>query len=143
MHDGKIQFVQENRVKMAAADQNQNIFPQISSNVSETEQKMELKDKLSLIDKEIRQLYQFCVQEGFSQAQIEKCAQPLLDVDRAQKRKKWLKRLGSFILVVAFIAGIFLYRPAYNKVCIYGKLASMKVKPWNLMYSAVSSSYDN
>lgn len=127
MHDGKLQSKQEKSLVKMAADKNENVLPKISSNVSEAEQNMELKDKLSLIDKEIRQLYQFCVQEGFSPAQIEKCAQPLLAVEKSHKRKKWLKKIAYLALFVAFFASVFMYGPAYNKVCIYAKLASMKV----------------
>jgi len=110
-----------------AADKNENTFPKISSHVSETEKNMELKDKIALIDKELRQLYQFCVQEGFSHAQIERCAQPFLAVEKSHKRMKCLKKLAYFTAFVAFIVGVYMYAPAYNKVCIYAKLASMKV----------------
>ncbi|KAK3754034.1 hypothetical protein QZH41_020301, partial [Actinostola sp. cb2023] len=108
------------------SDKNKNVCPTISADVSEAEKQMDLKEKLAVIDKEIRQLYSFCVQEGFSPAQIEKCAHPLLAVDKVQKRKKWFKGLALLAVFAAFIACVYLYPPAYNKVCIYSKLASMK-----------------
>lgn len=126
-------FKQESfRVKMAA-DKNENTLPKISSYVSEAEQNMDLKDKIALIDQELRQLYQFCVQEGYSPTQIERCAQPMLAVEKTHKRMKCLKKLAYFALVVAFIAGVYLYSPAYNKVCIYAKLASIKVSIYNIL----------
>ena len=102
-------------------------FPNFSSQATDEEKKLSLKEKLNLVDNEIRQLYEFCTKSGYTQPQIEQCAQPLLAVQSREKRVKWLWRLLSFALVVAFIALLFVCDPTYRQICIYGKFIAMKV----------------
>ena len=40
-------------------------FPTLSSNVTEEEKTLSLKEKVNLIDNEIRQLYEFCTKAGW------------------------------------------------------------------------------
>lgn len=103
-------------------------FPTLSSNVTEDEKSLSLKEKVNLIDNEIRQLYEFCTKAGYTQPQIEQCAQPLLSLQSRERHIKWLRRLFSFAILVAVIAFLFAYDPAYRQICIYGKFIAMKVK---------------
>lgn len=103
-------------------------FPTLSSNVTEGEKSLSLKEKVNLIDNEIRQLYEFCTKAGYTQPQIEQCAQPLLSLQSRERHIKWLRRLFSFAILVAVIAFLFAYDPAYRQICIYGKFIAMKVK---------------
>lgn len=103
-------------------------FPALSPDVTEEEKNLSLKEKVNLIDNEIRQLYEFCTKAGYTQPQIEQCAQPLLALQSRQKHIKWLWRLFKFTLLVALIALVFSYDPTYRQICIYGKLVAMKVK---------------
>jgi len=96
-----------------------------------------LKEKLNLVDNEIRQLYEFCTKAGYTQPQIEQCAQPLLALQSREKHIKWFWRLFSLALVVAFVAFLFAYDPTYRRICIYGKSVAMKVLPywdWTVIY---------
>jgi len=103
-------------------------FSTLSSDVTEDEKKLSLKEKVNLIDNEIRQLYEFCTKAGYTQPQIEQCAQPLLSLQSRETHIKWLRRLFSFAILVAFIAFLFAYDPAYRQICIYGKFIAMKVR---------------
>lgn len=102
-------------------------FPALSSNATEEEKNLSLKEKVNLIDNEIRQLYEFCTKAGFTQPQIEQCAQPFLALQNREKHIKWFRRLFSFALLVALIAFVFAYDPTYRQICIYGKFITMKV----------------
>ena len=102
-------------------------FPELSSHATEEEKNLSLKEKINLIDNEIRQLYEFCLKAGYTQPQIEECAQPLLDIQSREKRVKWFWRLCSFALFVGFVAFLFAYDPTYRQICIYGKFVAMKV----------------
>ncbi|KAJ7392637.1 hypothetical protein OS493_010288 [Desmophyllum pertusum] len=113
------------------ADMNLNLpFPALSPDVTEEEKNLSLKEKVNLIDNEIRQLYEFCTKAGYTQPQIEQCAQPLLALQSRQKHIKWLWRLFKFTLLVALIALVFSYDPTYRQICIYGKLVAMKALPY-------------
>lgn len=103
-------------------------FPTLSSNVTEEEKNLSLKEKINLIDNEIRQLYEFCTKAGYTQPQIEQCAQPLLALQTRERHIKWFRRLVSFALLVALIAFLFACDPTYRQICIYGKFIAMKVK---------------
>jgi len=110
-------------------------FPALSSNVTEDEKSLSLKEKVNLIDNEIRQLYEFCTKAGYTQPQIEQCAQPLLSLQSRERHIKWLRRLFSFAILVAVIAFLFAYDPAYRQICIYGKFIAMKVKYTYISFS--------
>ncbi|XP_031554788.1 uncharacterized protein LOC116291718 [Actinia tenebrosa] len=119
------------------AEETKDAIPEFSSEPSEAEKQMSFKEKLALIDNEVRELYDFCVKAGYSPAQIEKCAEPILVVDKTESKKKWLKRLAFILLIVAFIATLFLYEPAYDKASIYCKLVALKILPywdWRYLY---------
>ena len=103
-------------------------FPVLSPQATEEEKNLSLKEKLNLVDNEIRQLYEFCTKAGYTQPQIEQCAQPLLALQSREKHIKWFWRLFSLALVVAFVAFLFAYDPTYRRICIYGKSVAMKVK---------------
>ena len=107
-------------------------FPTLSSNVTEEEKTLSLKEKVNLIDNEIRQLYEFCTKAGYTQPQIEQCAQPLISLQSRERHIKWLRRLFSIAILVAVIAFLFAYDPAYRQICIYGKFIAMKVKYINI-----------
>ena len=92
------------------------------------EKTLSLKEKVNLIDNEIRQLYEFCTKAGYTQPQIEQCAQPLISLQSRERHIKWFRRLFSFAVLVAVIAFLFAYDPAYRQICIYGKFIAMKVK---------------
>lgn len=102
-------------------------FPELSSHATEEEKNLSLKEKINLIDNEIRQLYDFCLKAGYTQPQIEECAQPLLAIQSREKRIKWFWRLCSFAMFVGFVAFLFAYDPTYRQICIYGKFVAMKV----------------
>ena len=103
-------------------------FPVLSSQATEEEKNLSLKEKLNLVDNEIRQLYEFCTKAGYTQPQIEQCAQPLLALQRREKNIQWLWRLLTFSFLVAFVAILFACDPTYRQICIYGKFVAMKVK---------------
>lgn len=105
----------------------ENAIPEFSSEPTEAEKQMSLKEKLALIDNEVRELYDFCVKAGYSPAQIEKCAEPILAVNKIERKKKWFKRLAFILVIAAFVATVFYYEPAYDKASIYCKLAALKV----------------
>lgn len=102
-------------------------LPTFSSSATEEEKNLSLKQKVNLIDNEIRQLYEFCTKAGYTQPQIEQCAQPLIALQSREKHIKWFRRLFSFALLVALIAFLFAYDPTYRQICIYGKFIAMKV----------------
>lgn len=110
------------------ADESIQAFPTVSSDVTEEEQSLSLKEKINLVDSEIRKLYEFCVKAGYTQPQIEQCAQPLLAVQSKEKHIHWLRLLFSFALLAALIVFLFYYDPTYREICIYGKFVAMKVK---------------
>lgn len=103
-------------------------FPTVSSNVTEEEKNLSLKEKINLIDSEIRQLYEFCAKAGYTQPQIEECAQPLLALQSREKHIQWFRWLFSFALLAAVVTFLFYYDPTYRQICIYGKFVAMKVK---------------
>lgn len=112
-------------------------FPQLSSHATEEEKNLSLKEKINLIDNEIRQLYDFCLKAGYTQPQIEECAQPLLAIQSREKRIKWFWWLCSFAMFVGFVAFLFAYDPTYRQICIYGKFVAMKALPywdWTVIY---------
>lgn len=120
------------------ADESIQAFPTVSSDVTEEEQNLSLKEKINLVDSEIRKLYEFCVKAGYTQPQIEQCAQPLLAVQSKEKHIHWLRLLFSFALLAALIVFLFYYDPTYRKICIYGKFVAMKVLPywdWTEIYN--------
>ena len=122
-----------NSCKSKMADNEQEFpFPTLSSNVTEEEKTLSLKEKVNLIDNEIRQLYEFCTKAGYTQPQIEQRAQPLISLQSRERHIKWLRRLFSFAILVAVIAFLFAYDPAYRQICIYGKFIAMKVKYINI-----------
>lgn len=102
-------------------------FPELSSHATEEEKNLSLKEKINLIDNEFRQLYEFCLKAGYTQPQIEECAQPLLAIQSREKRIKWFWRLCCFALFAGFVAFLFAYDPTYRQICIYGKFVAMKV----------------
>ena len=71
------------------ADESIQAFPTVSSDVTEEEQNLSLKEKINLVDSEIRKLYEFCVKAGYTQPQIEQCAQPLLAVQSKEKHNSF------------------------------------------------------
>lgn len=118
-------------------------FPEFSSQATEEEKNLSLKEKLNLIDNEVRQLYEFCTKAGYTQPQIEQCAHPLLELQNREKHIKWLWRLFSFVIVVVFIAFLFACDPTYRQICIYGKFIAMKVNnllAMTLIYFCANSS---
>ena len=110
-------------------------FPTLSSNVTEEEKTLSLKEKVNLIDNEIRQLYEFCTKAGYTQPQIKQCAQPFISLQSRERHIKWLRRLFLFAILVAVIAFFFAYDPAYRQICIFGKFIAMEVKYINIYYT--------
>lgn len=110
-----------------AVKETRSIFPNFSSQATEEEKNLSLQEKLNLIDDEIRQLYEFCSNAGYTHLQIEQCARPLLDVQNREKHIKWFRGLCCLGLVVSIIVLLFVCDPAYRQVCIYGKFVAMKV----------------
>ena len=106
----------------------ENKMPIFSEKVSEAEKSLSMQEKMKIIDKEVRQLYEFCKKSGYTQTQIEDCAQPLLAIETRQKHIRYLRRLAFFVLLVAFVGFLFAYDPTYRKICIYGKRAAVKVR---------------
>ena len=103
-------------------------LPKLSLHATEEEKSLSLKEKINLVDNEIRQLYEFCLKAGYTQPQIEECAKPLLAVESREKHIKWFRRLFFWLFVAAFVAFLFAYDPTYRQICIYGKFVAMKVK---------------
>ncbi|XP_067036007.1 uncharacterized protein [Acropora muricata] len=120
-----------------AVKETRSIFPNFSSQATEEEKNLSLQEKLNLIDDEIRQLYEFCSNAGYTHLQIEQCARPLLDVQNREKHIKWFRGLCCLGLVVSIIVLLFVCDPAYRQVCIYGKFVAMKALPywdWTVIY---------
>lgn len=140
-----VQEAQKRHPFKMTSKETENAIPEFSSEPSEDEKKMSLKEKLALIDNEVRELYDFCVKAGYSPDQIEKCAEPILVVNKTERKKKWFKRLAFILLIVALIATVFFYEPAYDKASIYCKLTALKVssstKPpmCKYIYSSIES----
>ena len=109
-----------------AAEEKSN-FPTFSSDLTDEEKSLSLEKKIELIESEIRMLYGFCTKAGYTEPQIEQCAQPLLALQARERNAKWLWRLFSFAVLVTVVAFFFAYDPTYRQICIHGKFLAMKV----------------
>lgn len=88
-----------------------------------------LEEKLFVIDQEIRALHQFCTAKGFSQREIEKSAEPILEHLRNTKRKKWKWCLLTSVLAVAVAAAFARWEPAVRFVTACSRITMIKVGP--------------
>ncbi len=89
--------------------------------------KMSLHEKLDLINQEIQTLHHFCISKGFSDLQVEKCAQPVLQPVREAQWKQLRTRLLWLAVFVAVIAALYHFDPAYRLFCAYSRLATIQV----------------
>lgn len=101
---------------------------------------MSHEDKLKLIENEAQTLYDFCLEKGLSKRDMSFCLKPLFG-SPPEYVKKVIKDNSRFCMTVAVILGLVAmfmgWSPAYNQLCIHGKLALMKVLPywdWTYLY---------
>ncbi|CAH1800506.1 unnamed protein product [Owenia fusiformis] len=97
------------------------------TNDTKEEEKLTIAEKLEIIDREIRTLHEFCKNKGYKQFEIEKLAQPILKPVREANRKKWLNRFKWAGICVLILAILFYFDPAYNTLCMIGRLTSVKL----------------
>lgn len=87
-------------------------------------------EKLKLLEKEAQTLYDFCLEKGLSKKDISWCLKPLFG-SPPEFVKKAVKDNAKFFTILGFLFGllaiVFGWSPAYNFVCVHGKLALMKV----------------
>ncbi|XP_077996127.1 uncharacterized protein LOC144449465 [Glandiceps talaboti] len=106
-------------------------LPEIKRATDE-EKKLPLEDKLKIIDDEIRLLRAFCVQSGFSQAEIESSARPVLGFLKDANRQKWKHRAIKVVLLFSLVAFLYYYDPAYDLVRVYSRYTQLKtLKYWD------------
>lgn len=88
---------------------------------------MGLEEKLDYIDREIRKLRMFCVNAGYSSAQIELFAKPFLQEKTRSTRKLWITR-GLKVLVVLIAAfALFCIDPANRLILAVGRRGQISV----------------
>ncbi|XP_028400553.1 uncharacterized protein LOC114523724 isoform X2 [Dendronephthya gigantea] len=105
-------------------------FEEIGEKASNDEKSLPFTEKLHLLDKEIRLLREFCLKVGLNDKEIECCAEPLLKEQRAEDHKKWWTKVFYVSFFLAIVAFLLWYEPTYRYICIFGKLASMKLLPY-------------
>eukprot|EP00794_Sanderia_malayensis_P004614 gene4614-5220_t len=113
-------------------------FPEFPDLDKEQITGMSHEEKLKLIEKEAQTLYDFCLEKGLSKKEISWCIKPLFG-SPPEKMKKVVKDNKNFFLSMAILFGIFgvfaAWSPAYDQLCIHGKLALIKVLPyWDWTY---------
>ena len=95
--------------------------------VSEDEMAMSVRDKLQMIDQEVRLLHQFCIEKGYNPRQIQEKATPLLDAVKKTKRKKCGATLLKLAVLAVLVSILVYYDPAYRAIRAYSRLASIQV----------------
>lgn len=99
--------------------------------VSEDEKKLSMNEKLDLLDREVRLLYEFCKNSGFKPAEIEKAAAPFLNTAKSVSRRRWRKRAISAGKIAAFFAilgfALFYIDPVYRGMCFFARRTTIKV----------------
>ncbi|XP_033628268.1 uncharacterized protein LOC117290814 [Asterias rubens] len=94
-------------------------------------------DSLEHIDKDLKEVLDFCVSSGLTSSQIVSGARPLLDAANQSKRRAWLRRVVLVSLAVAVVAFLFQNTWTYRWICIASKITAMKVLPywdWTPLY---------
>ena len=105
-------------------------FPDFPDLKSDQISAMSHEEKLKLIEKEAKTLYDFCIEKGLSKKDLTWCLRPLFGsppelVKKAVKDNS--KLFMTLALIGCILAIIFGWSTAYNLVCVHGKLALMKV----------------
>ena len=105
-------------------------FPDFPDLKSDQISAMSHEEKLKLIEKEAKTLYDFCIEKGLSKKDLTWCLRPLFGsppelVKKAVKDNS--KLFMTLTLIGCILAIIFGWSTAYNLVCVHGKLALMKV----------------
>ncbi|XP_070571731.1 uncharacterized protein [Ptychodera flava] len=109
-------------------------LPDITEATSE-QKKLPSKDKLKIIDEELRQLRSFCLQAGYSDAEIESCASPVLNFLKESNRKKWKSRALKLLLVFSLLGFLYYCDPVFNFVWAYARYAQLQtLKYWDWTY---------
>ncbi|KAI0226288.1 hypothetical protein LSAT2_023083 [Lamellibrachia satsuma] len=106
--------------------------------VSEDEMAMSVRDKLQMIDQEVRLLHQFCIEKGYNPRQIQEKATPLLDAVKKTKRKKCGATLLKLAVLAVLVSILVYYDPAYRAIRAYSRLASIQILPhwdWSKLYN--------
>ncbi len=94
-------------------------------------------DSLEAIDKDLKDVLDFCVSSGLSSSQIASGARPLLDAAKKSKHRAWVRRVVLVSLAVAVVAFLFQNTWTYRWICIAAKFMAMKVLPywdWTPLY---------
>ena len=116
--------------KDVADDSKDAEFPDFSDLKPDDIAGMSHEEKLKLIENEAQTLYDFCVQKGLSKKDLTWCLKPMFG-SPPEFVKKVAKDNSKFFATLAIIFGllavIFGWSPAYDFVCVHGKLALMKV----------------
>jgi len=115
-------------------------FPEFPDLKPDEIKSMSHEDKLKLIEREAKTLYDFCVEKGLSKKDLSWCLKPLFG-SPPELVKKVVKDNSKFFTTFAVIgcllAIVFGWSTAYNLVCVHGKLALMKALPywdWTYLY---------
>ena len=86
-----------------------------------------LEEKMMIIEREIHTLHQFCLQQGYTPRDVQDAASPILNWVWEERKKTYIKALWKGAILVAIVASLFYYDPAYRMICAYSKRASMQV----------------
>ncbi len=106
-------------------------FPEFPDLEEEKIEGMSHEEKLKLIEKEAQTLYDFCLEKGLSKKDMSWCLKPLFG-SPPEYVKKVVQDNSKFCLTLAFIFGLVAvcvgWTPVYDRICVHGKLALLKVK---------------
>ncbi|XP_064612173.1 uncharacterized protein LOC135476171 [Liolophura sinensis] len=109
--------------------------------VSEEEKKLSVNEKLDLLDREVRLLYEFCKNSGFKPGEIEKAAAPFLNTTKRVSRRRWRKRAidaGKIATLFAILGfALFYIDPVYRGMCFFARRTTIKMLPywdWTNLY---------
>ncbi|XP_023232187.1 putative leucine-rich repeat-containing protein DDB_G0290503 [Centruroides sculpturatus] len=94
-------------------------------------------ESLQLIDKEIRDLYDYCIKNGMTEGEILKAASPLIRSIQWEKVKKRFFAGVTLIIVIGICISLLLYDPVFRMICMLGRLFLIKILPfwdWTYLY---------
>ncbi|XP_067128181.1 uncharacterized protein [Centruroides vittatus] len=94
-------------------------------------------ESLQLIDKEIRDLYDYCIKNGMTEAEILKAATPLIRSIQWEKVKKRFFAGVTLIIFIGICISLLLYDPVFRTICMFGRLFLIKILPfwdWTYLY---------
>lgn len=93
-----------------------------------------MEEKLDLIDQEIQTLHRFCIDNGFSPRQIERCAVPIWKHIQESRKRRWKILLLKTTAVLGLVAALAYCDPAIKIATACGRIAMIKMLPyWDWM----------